>query len=309
MSFTRTASLALATSLVANSFASAQTLFSDNFEVGSTATYTTVVDPAATTGSVFNPAYTYSNLGITGDVRSGRGALIETDRGITAFVNGLSITNATPVSIKYDLYLQPRSGGSTELATLGVGSNNQPFELFLRGSETNNALGLGVFATISTDSDTTGAGDYVLAEKGTTPSNPTRLFDGDAAGNTMSGTGFANIFPAGTAGPSGDAPQEAVAAFRWTTVELILNGSTVTYKLNGVEVATATATVSTTGSVGIGLVDPFPGANNSAALGDGSGTIAIVDNLVVSVAVVPEPTTLAAAAGLGGLAMLRRRRA
>ena len=304
---TRTLLALAATGVVATAAsAPAQVLFSDNFDTAaSAANYNVVVQSAnGAAGSGFTPGFAYSNLGVAGDVRSGSGALFETDGAITAFLNPLvfSATGAQDLSIKYDAYYKAVSGGSTENSTLGVGNGANPFELYLsaaqRGTENTN----GVFVTASTDSDTNGGGDYVLAESADGTVGVTRLFDGDAAAATQSGTGFATILPAVDGGPGA-----GVLNGRFASIELIIRGDQVTYNLNGVEVATSTATVPTTGQIGIGLVDPFPSPNNGS-VGFGDGTSVIIDNLVVSVAApVPEPTSLAVL-GLGGLAVLGRRR-
>lgn len=305
---TRTLLALAATGVVAASAtsASAQILFSDNFDTAaSAANYNVVVQSGGgATGSGFTPGFAYSNLGVVGDVRSGNGALFETDGAITAFLlpSVLAANGAVDLSIKYDAYYQPVSGGSTENSTIGVGNGNNPFELFLRTADRNTENTNGVFAVASTDSDTAGGGDYDIVESADSTVGVTRLFEGDALGTTQSGTAFADILPA-VEGVSRAGRLEG----RFAEIELIIRGDQVTYNLNGVEVATVTATVPTTGQIGIGLVDPFPGPNNGS-VGFGDGTSIIIDNFVVSVAApVPEPTSLAVL-GLGGIAALARRR-
>lgn len=277
-------------------------LFQDDFEAGtSVGNYTVVTDPdplsfggAPLTGDSIDFAFDYVSLGDASDVRSGRGALVETVGAITAFVNGLNIDGSVPVSIKYDLFHQWNSGGSTEYATVGVGNGTDPFENWLRGSINGTELTQGVFALITSDADTGGAGDYLISESAGGINEPTNLIDLDAAAATQGGTGFGTVFP----GDGGDW-KEATPGYHWTTVEMIIDGNDVTLSFDGFEIATVTSSVSATGFVGFGANDPFPSTNNSPA------TVSIIDNIVITE--IPEPSTLGLLS-LSGMAFLLRRR-
>ncbi|MCA9238659.1 MAG: hypothetical protein KDA37_00595, partial [Planctomycetales bacterium] len=229
----------LFTVTLTSSLAFGQTiLFQDDFDGGgSAANYSTVADPDAP-GSVTGPndsvdfAFAYTDLGIVGDVRSGTGARFITENAITAFVNGLNIDGSTPVRITYDLYADPNSSGSTEYSFVGVGSGQLPFQNYLSGGLNGSEQTDGVFAGGLTDSDTAGAGDYVILEGDGTVSEPTELYNADAAGSAQNGTPFNVILPGGTAGPSGEGTVPAVLQHQWVSVSLLVNGDQVTYSFN-----------------------------------------------------------------------------
>lgn len=288
-------------------------LFEDDFEGGlSAANYTTVSDPddEAGTGGVgtdiFDAAFAYTDLGIVGDVRSGTGARFISENALTAFITGLNIDGAAPISIKYDLYADPNSSGSTEYAFVGVGDGTLPFQNYLTGALNGQEQSSGVFAGGLTDSDTAGAGDYVILESDGSVAEPTELFNADAAGNAQDGTPFALILPGGDAGPSGEGTTPAVLQHQWVEVELRIVGNQVSYLFDGQFVASVESSISPTGLVGFGIADPFPSSNQGGRIPPRPDTNIIIDNIVV--ASLPEPTSLGlvAAAGLFGLGRRRR---
>lgn len=311
-----TAAVALALTPTLTFAAIGDVLFSDDFDGGtSAANYTTVGDPddnatgTRAPGGVrdeFDAAFSYTDLGQASDVRSGTGARFLTDNALTAFVSGVNLGSA-PVKISYDLFADPNSGGSTEYAFVGVGNGTLPFQNYLRGSLQGTEETQGVFAGGLTDSDTSGASDYVILEGNGAVGEPSELFNADAAGAAQNGVGFSNILPPGDSGPSGQVIRQAVLQHRWVAVDLIIDGADVTYLYDGQLVATVTASAPVTGLAGFGIGDPFPSVNQgSLLLGGSPDTMVLIDNIVITE--IPEPATLAMAGlTLMGLGFTRRR--
>jgi PEP-CTERM motif len=274
-------------------------IFSEDFESGTAATnFTLVADPdqasATTNEDLSDFAFAYTDLGIVGDVRSGKGARFETQNALTAFVNGLTLDGSAPVSIKYDLYADPESSGSTEYAFVGVGSGNLPFENYITAALNGMEQSDGVYAGGLTDSDTsaaTGGVDYMILESDGSVAEPTVLFGADAALEAQDGTSFADILPGGTTGPSGEGTNPRTLQHQWVAVELLINGNDVSYFLNGSKVATVTSSISPVGSIGFGIMDPFPSTNQGRLVPPRKGTNIIIDNIVVTQ--IPEPSTVA----------------
>lgn len=296
--------------LAACNQAAAMTLFSEDFESGTAAAnFSLVADPdqasATTNEDLSDFAFAYTDLGIVGDVRSGKGARFETQNALTAFISGLTIDGSAPISIKYDLYADPESSGSTEYAFVGVGSGSLPFQNYITSALNGQEQSDGVFAGGLTDSDTsaaTGGVDYMILESNGSVAEPTVLFGADAALNAQDGTGFDVILPGGTTGPSGEATVSRTLRHHWVPVELLINGNDVTYLINGFEVAKVTSSISPVGSIGFGIGDPFPSTNQGRLVPPRKGTNIIIDNIVVTQ--IPEPSAVALAVlGLLGVSM------
>ncbi|MEM1098526.1 MAG: hypothetical protein AAGH92_07015, partial [Planctomycetota bacterium] len=285
-------------------------LFFDDFEGGaSAANYFLVADtsrPPGTTGNAasdsFDAAFAYTDLGQAGDVRSGTGGRFLTEDALTAFVNGVIVNGSVPISITYDLYMDPSSSGSTEYNFVGVGNVTAPFQHYLRGSLIGNEETQGVFAGGLTDSDTAGSGDYVLLESAGGVASPIDLFDGDATGNAQDGTSFADILPAGTPGPSGESVPARILQHRWVSVEFLIDGNAVSYFYDDQLIATATSSTNAVGRLGIGIGDPFPSSNQGMRVPPTADTSVIIDN--VRITEVPEPAT-ASLLALSAAALLR----
>ncbi|MEO0530761.1 MAG: hypothetical protein AAF266_09345 [Planctomycetota bacterium] len=291
-------------------------LFMDDFDGGtSAANYTFVVDPDDPAGDpvpagpgasdVFDAAFAYTDLGIVGDVRSGTGAQFKSENAATAFVSGLPIDGSVDIKISYDLYADPNSSGSTEYAFVGVGSGQLPFQNYLTGALNGQEQSDGVFAGGLTDSDTAGAGDYVILEGDGSVAEPTELFNADAAATAQDGTAFSLILPGGDAGPSGEGTVPAVLQHQWINVELLIEGSQVTYLFDGQAVASVTASGPVTGLVGFGIGDPFPSTNQGLRIPARPDTNIIIDNITITQ--LPEPTA-AALLGVAALGLVAGRR-
>ena len=292
-------------------FASAQTiLFEEDFE-GVPAAFTLVgdADDEAGTGGVgtdiFDSAFAYTDLGDSTDVRSGTGGRLITENALTAYIPGVTVDGSTPVSIKYDLYADPNSSGSTEYAFVGVGDATLPFQHYLRGSLIGTEETQGVFAGGLTDSDTALDGDYVILEGDGSVGSPVDLFNADAALNAQFGVSFSDILPPLTPGPSGESTPGRVLQHRWVEVELLIAGDLAVYSFNGQRVAAVTASGPITGSIGFGIGDPFPSSNQGMRAIPTPDTNIIIDNIVVTA--IPEPSVLALA-GIAGLFAACRRR-
>lgn len=258
-------------------------LFSDNFDGGTSAANYTSVNYDAD-GDTFDPNFFYSGLGTGADVRTGIGAFFETDDAVTAYITGVNVS--APVSITFDMYLNWGSGGSTEYLVAGVYHSGTK-SLATAGALTRDVDG--VFTAAASDGDFNGSGDYIIRQG---PGAGTNLYSGDAAG--ANGEPFPAIFPS-----LGGSTIAGTPGYRWTAVELLVDGDELTWLLDGTEVTTVTYTGGPlSGLISIGFADPFPSINNGTTWG-------VVDNIVVTE--VPEPAT-AAIAGVAGLAALLRRR-
>ncbi|MEM9913844.1 MAG: PEP-CTERM sorting domain-containing protein [Planctomycetota bacterium] len=232
--------------------------------------YSTVGIGAAPGGTTTTGIKFLANLTDDGSVDEGES--------IGVIANGL-VLPSTDYSITMDVYAfsDGSSGSTTEYITLGAhtGAVNAPGDNGLNddvpfrfGLSQGNGL------------------NYQTTAEGGSATDYFRFEDADnAGGGTETGLGSSepNTF-----------------LNEWVTIELSSLAGIVSYVVNGVTVDTFDNTAGTFdgGSILIGLNDAF----NSAA---GPGLFTVIDN--VAVTVIPEPASLALL-GLGGLAMLGRRR-
>lgn len=279
--------------------AAAQTLFEDDFEVDTSASYTIVDDGNGASGdgtpdSTSSFAFDYVAAGIplaprssAGDVGGLRLAANETanDAGgadhITVFSN-------TPFTGEYrlevDIYMgvEAGAGGSTEMAHVGVGGSSTDF--------------LSIFTPIVDNGyfiEFTGEGGSSSDFRMSAPGEPA-IPDGDPrylnSTNTTNGTAdvYQALYPSGDfVGSPGN---------QWTTLAITVGPTVVMYELDDVLVM-LTPNVGQPGDlIGLGYTDPFSSVGPH---------FVIYDNVVVTE--IPEPSSLAVAA-LGLLGAVGRRR-
>ncbi|MEM1445633.1 MAG: PEP-CTERM sorting domain-containing protein [Planctomycetota bacterium] len=280
--------------------ATAATLISDDFEVDSSANYTLVDEATGASGdgtpdSTSAFAFDYIAAGIplapnstAGDTGGLRFAANETgsDAGaadhITAFHN--TAVTSPFFTLTVDVYMDVESaGGSTEFAHVGVAGSTSDFLSIFTPVVFNGH-------TLAFTGDGGSASDY-------RHSDPDEIFNtGDPTyldpANSTNGTGalYQGLFPTGS--PAAGSPGNL-----WTTLEVVNNGSTLTYSFDGTPIITTDFDGSGGDLIALGYADVFSSVGPHAV---------IFDNLTVTD--VPEPAT-AALLGLGGLAMLRRRSA
>ncbi|MEM7575947.1 MAG: PEP-CTERM sorting domain-containing protein [Planctomycetota bacterium] len=277
--------------------ASAQ-IISDDFETDTSANYTLVDEANAASGdgtpdSTSAFAFDYIAAGIPlapnsapGDTGGLRFAANETgdDAGapdhITAFHN-------TPVTSQFftltvDVYMDVEAAsGSTEFTHVGVAGSTADFLSIFTPVVTNGH-------TLAFTGDGGSASDY-------RHSDADQIFNtGDATyldpANSTNGTGdlYQALFPNGS--PAAGSPGNL-----WTTLEIVNDGSALTYSLDGTPIIRTSFNGTDGDLVSLGYADVFNSVGPHAV---------IFDNLTVTD--VPEPAT-AALLGLGALAMLRRR--
>ncbi len=293
---------ALAAGFVATSASAA--IIDDNFDVDSSANYTQVDDTNTATvanqlgsfdGTVTH-AYDYSADGIAAAPNTVGGTTIglrmtANDTGGAA--SHVSLFHNTAVSgdytVQVDIYMGVTgSGGTTEFANVGVGSS---------GTDYNS-----IFTPISGDGrflSMTGEGgsssDYRHFVNGTPVNSGDATYLNDLNTTNATGDTYQNIYP------NTDFPGSPGNS--WTTLLITVNGSTITYSLDGTAIiqdTIASQAGETDGFVGLSYGDVFTSIATPF-----QSQFVIYDNLVVTQ--IPEPGSLALL-GLGGLAMLRRRR-
>lgn len=316
-------SLALFPSIVTG-----QVLFSDDFDLNSTANWT--ANPGTGNNSA-NFFFDYSTLGIPSAPHSTGGSTIgvqlRANYAATGVFTGISVSpNGQSFSDTYIVtfdFWQNFNGDAN-----GTGS----------GTTQLTGAGIGTSGAISQNAGVTTMGSLWFAQTGDggngAASKDYRVYSSAAGGGT--GTGYAltsGVYAAGTDATAADnlnawyaplglntvpAAQTAITAtqtgttpagapaFKWHTGQIMKTGNTVTYSIDGLLIATIDASALTLGGGNIEFIQSDINSGVSTDTTAPTYEFGLFDNIVVQV---PEPTT--SALGLLGLAgfFLARRRA
>ena len=297
---------------------SAQVLFSDNFDSGTSSNNWAVNRSASDAFADF--AFNYSALGIPSAPRSFGGSTIGLRFLVNQSAGVFQGVSASPIGgsflgnyqMRFDLWLNfngpaPVGGsGSTQAGTFGIGTTGTTTEwanqsssiMFAVTTDGNSAQDYRVYtnnvhvspvtgvyaAGTSTAPDSRNAADIYYAQFGgkTAPTNQIALFP-QQTGTTGAGT----------------------AAWAWHDVQIDKIGDLVTWSIDGLRIATVSTNGTTPGSdIFLGMFD-----SNATSSTDPNDFLitAIYDNLTVSV--VPEPSTyLLTCLGAAACFLFRRRK-
>lgn len=296
--------------------------YANNFEVDTTANWAVNQGPA-TTDSAANFFFDYSSVGIPAAPSGAgtRGLKLQANQsagvfgGVSVSPTGLDNTG-TGYTLKFDWWANfngpfPLGGsGSTQLSTYGVGTSGtipqwpgatpQDSTWFAATVDGNSNSDWRAYSPTAATSYTGASGVY-------------------AAGNTDADRNSSDAYYSGFGSVSAPAAQLALypqqtgttgvgsAGMEWHTVEIVKSATTVTWTVDGLLIATinvADDTAATGENIFFGHADTNAGSSTDPE--DVNLLFTLIDNVQV---IVPEPTSLAAIAGLGGLAFVRRRKA
>lgn len=335
----RNAIVASALVLAVGSTVSAVPVYSENFDVDPSASwttnngpgvnsvdyffdYSTVGIPAAPGGSSTRGLKLQANLnpniagGLTGaptaSSPNGTFAPGGTFGGITVSPTGLNLTGDYVVRFNWwGNYNGPVNGGgngTTQVSQFGVMSSGTSSQWV--GAATKESI----FFAATLDGGS--ASDF----RAYSSAAPTSYASGNAVyaapGGAINNTNayYATPFPAGATAPAAQqalfpgqtgAAAAGVTSFAWHLVEIEKAGNLVTWTVNGTLLATVDATTATTG--GGNLLFGHSDTNTGASVDETHPQLlfTLIDNIEV---VVPEPASLSLLA-LGGLMLGRRRQA
>jgi MYXO-CTERM domain-containing protein len=298
--------------------APAQVLYTNNFDVNSTANWTVNAGPSDHLADFF---FDYSTAGVPAAPNSGgttRGLKLGANytngifSGVSVSPNGQSF--AGDYTLRFDWWSNfngpaPVGGsGSTQMTTYGIDTSGTVAQW---PGGTQDSIW---FAA-------TGDGNSSSDWRAYSPTAATRYVDSSgvyAAGTQAGSTNASDPYYASFGSVSAPAAQTALfpqqtgttlvgsAAFEWHDVVISKVGGNVTWTVDGTLIATvpvADDTVLTGNNIFFGHSDT--NATSSTDPNDMNLLFSLIDN--VSVTVVPEPTSLALA-GVGALGLLRRRR-
>ena len=314
----------------------ATVVYSDNFEVDSSANYN-VNSSGGNNAATF--AYDYSAVGVPAAPNSGgttRGLKLEANylnsNDATEIFSGLSVSPknlslTSDFDIKFDLWqnsIGPFTGmnqdggsGSTQVTAYGWGTAGTSAQwaggrdsvVFGATGDANSGADWRIYPNSGTIPTTSppyvavpGAGDDVSVQNNI-HSYYVANFPGQAPPAAQTA-----LFPADqtTATVSGGAPQHGAAIFKWHAALIRKRGNTLSWSLNGVPLGH----VDLTGVGALGGNNLFFGqsdinATASANANARSLLFGLIDNVVVEI---PEPATMSLLAiGLAAFAGLRRR--
>lgn len=303
-----------AVSAVSATNASAQ-LFFDAFDVNSSASYN--INQDADTEALFS--YDYSADGIPSAPNTIGGTTLGVrfranygDTNATAAAINISPTGAIflgDYTLRYDLWMNangpfPGGGtGSTEFTTAGVGTT---------GLAVQKSSGSANGAWFAGDNEGGSGIDY-RAYRGTALEGPTSAAyaapdNGATNRRNANNTFYHTAFPGGQTAPASQqaafpaqqtgALKAGTLGFQWRVVEVSRVGTTVTWTIDGLTIATLTNATFGGSNIFVGHWDVF------SSIADNPATaFSVIDNLTV----IPEPSTIALGA-LGALALFALRR-
>ncbi len=292
-------------------------LFSDNFDVDSSANWN-ILTSSADTSVTF--AFDYSTVGVPASPNGGGSTL-----GVRMAANIVSPTGAEAVTLspvgqsfsgsyqlKFDMWVNangpfPGGGaGSTEFFTTGIGHDDTTVN---RGGATGTGGWFAVTGEGGSSRDYRaykGAGEQ-FAESGQFLAGNSSAGGGAHNASDPHYAAFGNIDVAvavplqGQTGITGP----GTAAFAWHEVTVTVDGATALWSIDGLDIARLDPTIGAdfalNGNIAVGYMDIF-----SSVSGDSALSFGLIDNLEV-VVFVPEPATMTMFL-MGGLALLRRRR-
>lgn len=300
--------------------ASAQVLFSDNFDAGTSGT--TWVSAQSGTDSFVNLAFDYSTLGIpsangvggtTTGVRFLTNQTAGAQQGISASPVGQSFTGDFKITfdmwLNYNGPLGPTTvggSGSTQVGSFGWGSNGTSVQW--AGSSSSIMLGATGDGGSSIDyrvyennalltpNSVAGAGVYAAGNLAASYNNTDPYYA--TFGGASAPAGQVTLFP----GQTGTTPAGS-PAFAWRKIELIKLGDSMTWTMDGKLIATAPLTGATLSGSNI-FLGAFDINNTSSTDANDFLIAAIYDNVVVSI---PEPSIMSLSA-IAAAALMRRRR-
>ncbi len=324
----------LLTPVMALAFAAvshAQVIYSNNFDVDTTASwsfFSNIAGDTASQGDLGNAAdffFDYSTVGISAAPGSG-----STTRGLRMQVNMRNTPN--PNGALYGMSVSPlgvNATGDYSLEFHAWQNFNGPLAAGGNGSTHVTLAGIGVSGTtnstpavniLGTGFGSTGDGgssaDYrAYNGSGVSAATSTGYYaSGNAAGSNNSSNAFWTGQFASASAPAAqlalfpgqtEATSAGAMGFRWNSWKIEKVGTTVTWIVNGTTFATVTNAATPNGNIFFGQSDINAGAStdiNSDALQFG-----LIDNVVVTQAV-PEPATMKILAGAAALAALKRRK-
>jgi len=297
----------------------AQNLFSDNFDVNTAANYT--VNQDLDTQALFS--YDYSADGIPSAPNSTGGSTLGVrfranygDTNPVAAAINISPTGAIfagDYTLRYDVWLNangpfPGGGaGSTEFTTAGVGTSGLAVQ---KSSGTANG------AWFAADNEG-GSGIDFRAYRGTALEGPTSpaysaADEGAVNRRNANNTFYHTAFPGGQTAPASQqaafptqqtgALKAGTLGFQWRDVAVSKIGDTVTWKIDGLTIATLTSATFGGSNIFVGHWDVF------SSIADNPETaFSVIDNLRVDA--IPEPSTIALGVlGALGLFAVRRKK-
>jgi hypothetical protein len=316
----KTLALLGSAALVAQSSSGA--LFSTDFNTDQTANWT-VNDPGLS-DSIANFYYDYSAIGVpAAPGGSGTRGLKMTANNSGGVFSGISVspngqTFSGAYQLSFDMWqnyagpVGPGGSGTTQISLYGIGTTGTTPAWIGSANWGSGVNGIGFGTTLDGGS----AADY----RAYSSAAPTSYASGNpvyqSPGGTIneSGAYYTSFFTAQTApaaqvalfpGQTGStSPGET--SFAWRRVVIDVDGAFATWSIDGLLLAKVDLSTVTLGGGNIFFGHDDTNAGSSTDPNDSLLNVTLIDNISV-VAVVPEPSSLALV-GLGGLALLARRR-